>query len=120
MRCSCSPPTASSARRSTPSGWRRGELGDRHASTATASPADFVLAPRRPNARSLRSPRVLSWVRTLARGARAAGGREPGAMEHAEAYARDRIQFGQPIGAVRVADPAARTDAADRGVGLPG
>jgi alkylation response protein AidB-like acyl-CoA dehydrogenase len=77
----------------TPSGWRA-------ASWATATldaqpvPADFVLA--RGERASTALAEILSWARTSL-AARAAGV-ATGAMEHAEAYARDRVQFGQPIG----------------------
>jgi butyryl-CoA dehydrogenase len=77
----------------TPSGWRA-------ARWATASldgqrvPADFVLA-RGEAARSAITE-LLAWARTSL-AARAAGA-AVGAMELADAYARERVQFGQPIG----------------------
>lgn len=77
----------------TPSGWRAARWA-----TATLDahrvPADFVLARGAAARAAIAS--VLSWVRTSL-AARAAGV-ATGAMEHAEAYARDRVQFGQPIG----------------------
>ena len=77
----------------TPSGWRAGRWA-----TATLEahrvPAELVLARGEP-ARAA-SAEVLSWIRTSL-AARAAGV-ATAAMEHAEAYARDRVQFGQPIG----------------------
>jgi acyl-CoA dehydrogenase len=89
----------------TPSGWRAARWA-----TATLDahrvPADFVLA--RGEAASTAIATVLSWARTSL-AARAAGV-ATGAMEHAEAYARDRVQFGQPIGAfeslIRLRDDA--------------
>jgi alkylation response protein AidB-like acyl-CoA dehydrogenase len=74
----------------TPSGWRA-------AKWATAQldgyrvPADFVLA-RGADACN----QVLAWAR-VSLAARAAGV-ATAAMEYAEAYAKDRVQFGQPIG----------------------
>ena len=74
----------------TPSGWRA-------AKWATAQldgyrvPADFVLA-RGADAAS----QVLAWAR-VSLAARAAGV-ATAAMEFADAYAKERVQFGQPIG----------------------
>jgi butyryl-CoA dehydrogenase len=77
----------------TPSGWRAARWA-----TATLDahrvPADFVLARGEP-ARAV-TDEVLSWAR-VSLAARAAGV-ATGAMEHARAYARERVQFGQPIG----------------------
>jgi acyl-CoA dehydrogenase len=77
----------------TPSGWRAARWA-----TATLEahrvPADFVLARGEPGRTAIAA--VLSWIRTSL-AARAAGV-ATGAMEHAFAYARDRVQFGQPIG----------------------
>jgi len=77
----------------TPSGWRAARWA-----TATLDgvrvPADFVLA-RGAEARAANAE-VLSWVRTSL-AARAAGV-ATSAMEHAETYAAERVQFGQPIG----------------------
>ncbi len=74
----------------TPSGWRAAKWG-----TATLAqhevPADFVLSR---DASAITE--VLSWARTSL-AARAAGV-AIAAMEHAEGYAKERIQFGQPIG----------------------
>jgi alkylation response protein AidB-like acyl-CoA dehydrogenase len=59
---------------------------------------------------------VLSWARTSL-AARAAGV-ATGAMEHAAAYARERVQFGQPIGSfealIRLRDDALTGAAAAR------
>lgn len=76
-----------------PSGWRAAAWG---ALTCTDAPvpADLVLA--RGAAAEAASTRVLAWYKaSLA--ARAAGV-AVAAMEHARAYAADRVQFGQPIG----------------------
>jgi alkylation response protein AidB-like acyl-CoA dehydrogenase len=77
----------------TPSGWRAAKWA-----TATLDgvrvPADFVLA-RGADAHD-KLAEVLSWLRTSL-AARAAGV-ATSAMEHAAAYARERVQFGQPIG----------------------
>ncbi len=89
----------------TPSGWRAA-----HWATATLAghlvPADFVLA--RGDQATTAIAEVLSWIRTSL-AARAAGV-ATGAIEHAERYARDRVQFGQPIGQfeslIRLADDA--------------
>ncbi|HET7503684.1 MAG TPA: acyl-CoA dehydrogenase family protein [Kofleriaceae bacterium] len=89
----------------TPSGWRAARWA-----TATLDahrvPADFVLA--RGQAATAAIARVLSWARSSL-AARAAGV-ATSAMEHAEAYARDRVQFGQPIGSfeslIRLRDDA--------------
>ncbi|HEX4422655.1 MAG TPA: acyl-CoA dehydrogenase family protein, partial [Kofleriaceae bacterium] len=97
----------------TPSGWRAARWA-----TATLEahrvPAEFVLARGEP-ARAA-TAELLSWARaSLA--ARAAGV-AVGAMEHAEAYARDRVQFNQPIGAfealIRLRDDALTGAAAAR------
>ena len=74
----------------TPSGWRAAKWG-----TATLAQhevaADFVLSRD-----TAAVTEVLAWARaSLA--ARAAGAAAV-AMEHAEGYARERVQFGQPIG----------------------
>jgi butyryl-CoA dehydrogenase len=77
----------------TPSGWRAARWA-----TATLDahrvPAELVLARGAPGRAAIAA--VLSWVRTSL-AARAAGV-ATGAMEQAEAYARERVQFGQPIG----------------------
>ncbi|MGN6105308.1 MAG: acyl-CoA dehydrogenase family protein [Kofleriaceae bacterium] len=73
-----------------PSGWRAARWATAELAGWPIS-ADFVLS-RDPRA----SEQVLAWARaSLA--ARAAGV-AIAAMEHAEQYARERIQFGQPIG----------------------
>jgi len=89
----------------TPSGWRAAQWG-----TATLDahrvPAELVLA-RGADARAAITD-VLSWARTSL-AARAAGVASA-AMEHATAYARERVQFGQPIGSfeslIRLRDDA--------------
>jgi len=95
----------------TPSGWRA-------ASWATATltahkiPADFILA--RGTAAHAAIAEVLTWARaSLA--ARAAGV-AVASMEYAEHYAKERIQFGQPIGQfeslIRLRDDAMTTASA--------
>ncbi|MDX2089383.1 MAG: acyl-CoA dehydrogenase family protein [Kofleriaceae bacterium] len=77
----------------TPSGWRAAKWGTLVLS-AHKVPADFVLA--RGTAGIAAITQVLTWARaSLA--ARAAGV-ATAAMELAEAYAKARVQFGQPIG----------------------
>ncbi len=96
-----------------PSGWRAARWA-----TATLDghrvPADFVLA--RGDRAAAASTAVLSWMRTSL-AARAAGV-ATGAMAHAERYAQDRVQFGQPIGAfeslIRLRDDALTSAAAAR------
>ncbi len=74
----------------TPSGWRAAQW-------ATAQldgyrvPADFVLARG-----SDAGAQILAWAR-VSLAARAAGV-ATAAMEYADAYAKERVQFGQPIG----------------------
>ena len=96
-----------------PSGWRVAAWGTA-ALDGTRVPADFVLA-RGADARTAVAE-VLSWARTSL-AARAAGV-ATAAMEHAAAYARDRIQFGQPIGSfeslIRLRDDALTGAAAAR------
>ena len=77
----------------TPSGWRAARWATA-ALEAHRVPAELVLARGAPGRAAIAD--VLSWVRTSL-AARAAGV-ATSAMEHAEAYARDRVQFGQPIG----------------------
>jgi alkylation response protein AidB-like acyl-CoA dehydrogenase len=77
-------------------------------------PADFVLA--RGTAATAANTQVLAWARaSLA--ARAAGV-ATAAMEHAGAYAAERVQFGQPIGTfealIRLRDDALTTAGAAR------
>ena len=74
----------------TPSGWRAAKWATAEL-VSHAVPADFVLA-RTGDA----GARVLAWAR-VSLAARAAGV-AAAAMEYAEAYAKDRVQFGQPIG----------------------
>ena len=77
----------------TPSGWRAARWA-----TATLDahrvPAELVLARGEPARAAI--AQVLAWARTSL-AARAAGVATD-AMEHAAAYAADRVQFGQPIG----------------------
>ena len=97
----------------TPSGWRAARWA-----TATLDahrvPADFVLARGEPARAAIGA--VLAWARTSL-AARAAGV-ATGAMDHAEAYARERVQFGQPIGTfealIRLRDDALTGAAAAR------
>ncbi len=95
----------------TPSGWRAAKWA-----TATLTthriPADFILA--RGTAAQAASAEVLTWARaSLA--ARAAGV-AVAAMEYAEHYAKERIQFGQAIGQfeslIRLRDDALTTASA--------
>jgi alkylation response protein AidB-like acyl-CoA dehydrogenase len=93
----------------TPSGWRAAKWGTAGLAAHKVS-SDFVLA--RGAAGKAAIALVLTWARaSLA--ARAAGV-ATAAMEYAEAYAADRIQFGQPIGKfeslIRLLDDA-RTNA---------
>jgi alkylation response protein AidB-like acyl-CoA dehydrogenase len=101
----------------TPSGWRA-------AGWATASfdahhvPAELVLA--RGDQAAAATATILAWAHaSLA--ARAAGV-ATAAMEHAERYARDRVQFGQPIGSfealIRLRDDALTWAAAARVMAL--
>jgi alkylation response protein AidB-like acyl-CoA dehydrogenase len=77
----------------TPSGWRAAKWGvaqlDGH-----QVPADFVLA--RGDAARSAIDEVLAWAR-VSLAARAAGV-ATAAMEYAEHYGKERVQFGQPIG----------------------
>jgi alkylation response protein AidB-like acyl-CoA dehydrogenase len=97
----------------TPSGWRAAKWGTAQLD-ALKIPADFVLA-RGPAATTAISE-VLTWARaSLA--ARAAGV-AVAAMEYAEHYANERVQFGQPIGTfeslIRLRDDAVTTATAAR------
>jgi alkylation response protein AidB-like acyl-CoA dehydrogenase len=97
----------------TPSGWRA-------AKWATAMleghrvPADLVLA--RGDQAAAAIALVLAWARTSL--AARAVGVAVGAMEYAEHYAKERVQFGQPIGKfeslIRLRDDALTTAAAAR------
>ena len=107
-------PTGNVARQPiTPSGWRAAQWA-----TATLDahrvPADFVLARGAPARAAIAE--ILAWIRTSL-AARAAGV-ATGAMEHAERYARERVQFGQPIGTfealIRLRDDALTGAAAAR------
>ena len=97
----------------TPSGWRAARWA-----TATLDavrvPAELVLA--RGGEATAAIAEVLAWVRTSL-AARAAGV-ATSAMEHAGAYARERVQFGQPIGTfeslIRLHDDALTGAAAAR------
>jgi len=77
----------------TPSGWRAARWAT-VTLDADLVPADHVLA--RGDAARAAISEVLSWARTSL-AARAAGV-AVGAMDHADAYARERVQFNQPIG----------------------
>jgi alkylation response protein AidB-like acyl-CoA dehydrogenase len=77
----------------TPSGWRAAKWGIAQLD-ALEVPADFVLA--RGAAARTASAKVLAWAR-VSLAARAAGV-ATAAMEYAEAYGKERVQFGQPIG----------------------
>ncbi len=95
----------------TPSGWRAAKWATAQLTTHKI-PADFVLA--RGAAAQAAIAEVLTWARaSLA--ARAAGV-AIAAMEYAEAYAKERIQFGQPIGQfeslIRLRDDAMTTASA--------
>jgi alkylation response protein AidB-like acyl-CoA dehydrogenase len=97
----------------TPSGWRAAKWGianlDNHAVSA-----DFVLA--RGEAARKAIDEVLSWAR-VSLAARAAGVASA-AMEYAEHYGKERVQFGQPIGTfeslIRLRDDAQTTTIAAR------
>jgi len=97
----------------TPSGWRAAKWA-----TATLEShkvaADFVLA--RGAAATDATAEVLAWARTSL--AARAVGVAVGAMEHAEKYAKERVQFGQPIGTfeslIRLRDDALTNAAAAR------
>ena len=97
----------------TPSGWRAARWATAMLE-AHRVPADHVLARGEPARAAIAD--VLSWARTSL-AARAAGV-AVGAMEHAEAYARERVQFGQPIGTfeslIRLRDDALTGAAAAR------
>ena len=77
----------------TPSGWRAAKWGTAQLE-ALKIPAAFVLA-RGPAAHAA-SAQVLAWAR-VSLAARAAGV-ATAAMEYADHYAKERIQFGRPIG----------------------
>ena len=76
-----------------PSGWRAARWATAQLD-AQRVPAAFVLA--RGDAARTAIATVLAWARTSL-AARAAGV-AAAAMEHAEAYGKERVQFGQPIG----------------------
>src|SRR5688572_20450581 len=77
----------------TPSGWRAAKWGTAQLDT-TRVPNDFVLA--RGDAAKNAIADVLSWAR-VSLAARAAGV-ATAAMEYADNYGKERVQFGQPIG----------------------
>jgi len=97
----------------TPSGWRAAKWGTIELAAQHVS-ADFILA-RGPAAAEVAAT-ILSWAR-VSLAARAVGV-SVGAMEYAEKYAADRVQFGQPIGSfeslIRLRDDALTTAAAAR------
>ncbi|MBX3155206.1 MAG: acyl-CoA dehydrogenase family protein [Deltaproteobacteria bacterium] len=73
-----------------PSGWRAAKWGIAHLDGQRV-PAELVLARD-----AAAVTEVLSWAR-VSLAARAAGV-ATAALDHAEAYARERVQFGHPIG----------------------
>ena len=89
----------------TPSGWRAARWATAQLD-AHRIPADFVLARGEAAHRAIAE--VLAWAR-VSLAARAAGVATL-AMEHAAAYARERVQFGQPVGSfealIRLRDDA--------------
>jgi alkylation response protein AidB-like acyl-CoA dehydrogenase len=86
----------------TPSGWRAAKWGIAHLDNHHV-PAEFVLARGR-----AAIDEVLAWAR-VSLAARAAGV-AAAAMEYAEYYGKERVQFGQPIGSfeslIRLRDDA--------------
>ena len=94
----------------TPSGWRAAKWGTAQLDAARV-PADFVLGRGRATI-----DEALSWAR-VSLAARAAGV-AIAALEYAEGYAKERIQFGQPIGQfeslIRLRDDAQTTAYAAR------
>jgi alkylation response protein AidB-like acyl-CoA dehydrogenase len=92
----------------TPSGWRAAKWATLTLE-AHRVPDDFIL-------RGGSVADVLAWARASL--AARACGVAVAAMEHAEAYARDRVQFGQPIGRfeslIRLRDDAVTTASAAR------
>ncbi len=100
-----------------PSGWRAAKWATL-ALDGHRVPAERVLA--RGDAAAAAIAEVLSWARASL--AARASGVALGAIEHAEAYARDRVQFGQPIGQfealIRLADDARTGAAAARWMAL--
>lgn len=97
----------------TPSGWRAARWGTIELA-AQRIPADFILA--RGAAAAAVTATVLAWAR-VSLAARAVGV-SVSAMEHAERYAVERVQFGQPIGTfeslIRLRDDSLTTAAAAR------
>jgi len=98
----------------TPSGWRAARWATAHLDGYRV-PADFVLSRDGDAARH-----ILAWAR-VSLAARAAGV-ATAAMEYAEAYANERIQFGQPIGKfeslIRLRDDAETTTLAAKQLAL--
>ena len=94
----------------TPSGWRAAKWATAQLEGQRVTP-DFIVS-RDPAA----TAEVLAWARASL--AARAVGVSVGAMEHAEKYAVERIQFGQPIGTfeslIRLRDDAMTTAAAAR------
>ncbi|MBS1119353.1 MAG: acyl-CoA dehydrogenase domain protein [Deltaproteobacteria bacterium] len=97
----------------TPSGWRAARWGIAQLAGHRV-PNDFVLA-RGADARAV-GAEILAWAR-VSLAARAAGV-ATAAMEHAEHYANERVQFGQKIGSfeslIRLRDDAETTAIAAR------
>lgn len=97
----------------TPSGWRAGRWATLTLDAARL-PAELVLA--RADTAAAVGAEILAWAH-VSLAARAAGV-AIAALEHAEAYARERVQFGQPIGRfealIRLRDDAVTTATAAR------
>ena len=97
----------------TPSGWRAARWATA-AFDAHPIPSEFVHA--RGDGAAAATTEILTWARTSL-AARAAGV-ATAAMEHAESYARERVQFGQAIGGfeslIRLRDDALTGAAAAR------
>jgi alkylation response protein AidB-like acyl-CoA dehydrogenase len=75
----------------TPSGWRAAKWGTAQLESTRVT-SDFVIAKND----AAKCTEVLSWAR-VSLAARAAGV-ATAAMEYAETYGQERVQFGQPIG----------------------
>ena len=94
-----------------PSGWRAARWATAQLDQLRVR-EDFILARGEPARAAIAD--VLAWARTSL--AARACGVAVAAMEHAEAYAKDRVQFGQPIGTfeslIRLRDDALTTASA--------
>jgi butyryl-CoA dehydrogenase len=97
----------------TPSGWRAARWARLRADGAVV-PAEMVLA--RGDAGAAATGEILTWYR--ANLAARAAGVSIAAMAHAQGYAAERVQFGQPIGAfesiIRLRDRSETAAAATR------